>query len=137
MLIIIHFILMGIRILILHPPWKKMNPDPGPGVMNISLKFAGFLKQKKNFQNIFLLFMIFIPAITEHFHNLSKFSSSDFGAGSKLFLLQVWVDILHQNAEDPTDPKRHVVFLIFLVKIFFHFSFLLISLNTHHRKPFR
>ena len=39
--------------------------------------------------------MIFIPAITEHFHNLSKFSSSDFGAGSKLFLLHVWVDILH------------------------------------------
>ena len=65
---------MGIRILILHPPWKKMNPDPGPGVMNISLKFAGFFfKQKKNFQNIFLLFMIFIPAIQNIFITSQQF----------------------------------------------------------------
>ena len=128
-----------------------MNPDPGPGVMNISLKFAVFFfKKKKNFQNIFLLFMIFIPTITEHFHNLSAVQILVLGANYffykfGLIFCTKMLDLdpdpdpgsKSQNAVDPTDPKWHVVFSIFLVKIFFHFSFLLISLNTHHRKPFR
>ena len=107
-----------------------------------------FFKQKKNFQNIFLLFMIFIPAIQNIFITSQNLAVQILVLGANYFFYMFGLIFCtldpdpdpgskSQNAVDPTDPEWHVVFSIFLVKIFFHFSFLLISLNTHHRKPFR
>ena len=54
-----------------------------------------FFKQKKNFQNIFLLFMIFIPAIQKIFITSQNLAVQILVLGANYFFLHVWVDILH------------------------------------------
>jgi len=84
----IHLILMRIRIL--DPHWKKMDPDPGH-FFKIYLIFL----TKNNFQIFcFIFFANFYPKThepfrnEEFFYNLSFFKSSDFAFRSKNFFLQ-------------------------------------------------
>ena len=63
----IHLILMRIRILILDPHRKKMDPDPDPG--HLFKIYCNFLT-KNNFQIFVLSFsLIFILKLDEPFRN--------------------------------------------------------------------
>ena len=90
----IHLILMRIRIL--DPHWKKLDPDPDPGHF---FRFTDF------FIKIIFKFKVFFAYFYPetwwtiqkwgNFYNLSFFNSSDSGFRSKKFFLQFLFDILH------------------------------------------
>ena len=57
----IHLILMRIRIRILDPHWKKMDPDPDPGYL---FKIYLIFLTKQNFQIFCLIFLAYFYAET-------------------------------------------------------------------------
>ena len=114
----IHYILMRIRIL--NPHWKKMDPDPGHFLTDL----LNFLT-KNNFQILYLFFFAyFYPKAWwtiqkwGNFYNLS-FSKVLWVLGIKKFFLQLLGDILpldpdswSQNLADPTDPDPKHCFIV-------------------------
>ena len=91
--------LILIRIQILDPYWKKMDPDP----YNFFQIYWIFLT--KNCQNLCLFFAYFYAKPwrtiqkSGNFKNLSFFNSSDLGLESKNFFLQFFVVCLPLGSE--------------------------------------
>ena len=97
----IHLNLMRMRIRILDPHWKKIDPV-------ISLRCTKFLWQKSFSNFLFYFFAYFYPkplwTIQKwgKLYNLSFFKKSDLGFRSKSFFYPL--DPAPQNLADPTNP---------------------------------